>query len=102
MGTTRSPHVTVPIDRGGRWPEFNWSSTSTSLPTTSRRECCYASHTGCDKFVQRFGIDATKFVKSATGRALNLRGINARVIEPGPTRRGDVIAVVAAGGASGP
>ena len=59
-------------------------------------------HTGCDKFVQRFGIDATKFVNSATGRALNLRGINARVIEPGLARRGDVIAVVEAGGPSGP
>ena len=46
-------------------------------------------HTGCDKFVRRFGVDATKFVNSAKGRELNLRGINARVVVPGPIRTGD-------------
>lgn len=47
-------------------------------------------HTGCKKFVSRFGIDAMKFVNSATGRELNLRGINARVVQPGLIRVGDV------------
>ncbi len=48
-------------------------------------------HTGCGKFSARFGRDALKFVNSPTGRALNLRGINARVIHPGPIRRGDPV-----------
>ena len=45
-------------------------------------------HTGCGKFVARFGLDALKFVNSPTGRALNLRGINARVVQPGVIRVG--------------
>ena len=46
-------------------------------------------HTGCDKFVARFGLDAMKFVNSPVGRQLNLRGINARVVQPGRIRVGD-------------
>lgn len=46
-------------------------------------------HTGCGKFVERFGVDAMKFVSSAEGRALNLRGINARVVHSGVVRVGD-------------
>ena len=46
-------------------------------------------HTGCAKFVERFGLDAMKFVNSPVGRALNLRGINAFVVTPGVVRRGD-------------
>jgi hypothetical protein len=46
-------------------------------------------HTGCDKFVERFGLAAMKFVNSPTGRALNLRGINARVVQGGVVRTGD-------------
>jgi quinol monooxygenase YgiN len=37
-------------------------------------------HTGCGKFVARFGVDAQKFVNSPVGHELNLRGINARVV----------------------
>jgi hypothetical protein len=47
-------------------------------------------HTGCHKFVARFGADAMKFVNSPLGRQLNLRGINARVVLPGAIRVGDV------------
>lgn len=47
-------------------------------------------HTGCGKFVERFGLDAMKFVNSPAGRALNLRGINARVVQAGAIRRGDI------------
>lgn len=47
-------------------------------------------HTGCHKFVARFGLDAMKFVNSAVGRELCLRGINARVVQPGLIRVGDV------------
>ena len=48
-------------------------------------------HTGCAKFVQRFGVDAMKFVNSPTGRELRLRGMNARVVVPGQIRAGDRI-----------
>lgn len=47
-------------------------------------------HTGCKKFVERFGLDAMKFVNSDVGRSLNLRGINARVVKPGSIRVGDL------------
>ena len=46
-------------------------------------------HTGCNKFVERFGLDAMKFVNSEIGRELQLRGINARVIQSGSIRVGD-------------
>lgn len=46
-------------------------------------------HTGCGKFVERFGLEAMKFVNSPAGRALNLRGINARVVQSGAVRAGD-------------
>jgi MOSC domain-containing protein YiiM len=48
-------------------------------------------HTGCKKFVQRFGLDAMLFVNSPEGRALRLRGANARVVEPGLVRPGDEV-----------
>jgi hypothetical protein len=47
-------------------------------------------HTGCKKFVERFGLDAMKFVNSPVGNELHLRGINARVIQSGVIRVGDV------------
>jgi hypothetical protein len=47
-------------------------------------------HTGCKKFVERFGADALKFVNSPLGRELHLRGINARVVHPGVIRTGDL------------
>lgn len=50
-------------------------------------------HTGCAKFTSRFGLDALRFVNSQEGRALNLRGINARVVVSGTIRRGDRITV---------
>ena len=46
-------------------------------------------HTGCGKFVARFGVDAMKFVNGSIGRPLRLRGLNARVVQPGTIRRGD-------------
>ena len=46
-------------------------------------------HTGCGKFVQRFGVDAMKFVNSPKGLELHLRGINARVVVPGRIQTGD-------------
>lgn len=48
------------------------------------------AHTGCRKFVERFGLEALKFVNSPTGRELRLRGIYARVAQGGVVRRGDI------------
>ena len=48
-------------------------------------------HTGCKKFVQRFGMDAMVLVNSPEGRALRLRGMNTRIVEPGVVRPGDEI-----------
>lgn len=56
-------------------------------------EVTLVPHRGCDKFIARFGVDAQKFVNSAIGRELNLRGINAKVVTPGKVRVGDAIAV---------
>jgi hypothetical protein len=48
-------------------------------------------HTGCQKFVARFGPDAMKFVNSPARKELRLRGINAKVVQPGVIRVGDVV-----------
>jgi hypothetical protein len=48
-------------------------------------------HTGCSKFVERFGVDAMKFVNSPEWEHLHLRGINARVVRPGVLCVGDSI-----------
>ena len=45
-------------------------------------------HTGCHKFVARFGVDAMKFVNSVVGKELCLRGINAKVVQAGVVRLG--------------
>jgi hypothetical protein len=47
-------------------------------------------HTGCHKFASRFGVEALKFVNSPLGRELCLRGVNARVVQEGVIRVGDV------------
>lgn len=52
-------------------------------------------HTGCKKFVSRFGLDAMKFVNSSVGRELNLRGINAKVVKSGQIKLGDIVERVA-------
>ena len=48
-------------------------------------------HTGCGKFVKRFGVDAMKLVNSDRGRRLRLRGVNAKVVQPGRIRVGDLM-----------
>lgn len=48
-------------------------------------------HTGCGKFIKRFGADAQRFVNSPAGRELNLRGRNAKVVRGGTVRTGDRI-----------
>jgi MOSC domain len=56
---------------------------------TALLEVTEQPHTGCGKFVERFGVDAMKFVNSPVGRELCLRGINARVMRNGVVRVGD-------------
>jgi MOSC domain-containing protein YiiM len=51
-------------------------------------------HTGCAKFVSRFGVEAMKFVNSPMGRTLRLRGLNARVVQAGAVRVGDGVGKV--------
>ena len=70
--------------------------TAENLPPGTRLELGTAMlevtdqpHTGCGKFVERFGVEAMKFVNSPVGRALCLRGINARVVRSGVVRVGD-------------
>jgi hypothetical protein len=48
-------------------------------------------HTGCKKFVARFGMDAVKFVNSPQGKQLHLRGINTKIIQSGTICIGDAI-----------
>ena len=48
-------------------------------------------HTGCSKFKARFGLDALKFISTPEGKALQMRGINAKVVQPGTIRVGDMM-----------
>ena len=59
-------------------------------------------HLGCAKFAARFGRDALRFVNSRTGRALRLRGLNARIVVSGTVRPGDVISKRPPAAAAGP
>ena len=51
-------------------------------------------HTGCKKFVERFGLEAMKFANSDFGRRHSLRGLNAKVITSGEIKTGQVIDVI--------
>lgn len=48
-------------------------------------------HTGCAKFTDRFGLDAHRMVNSEAGTALRLRGLNAKVVEPGTVSTGEPV-----------
>jgi hypothetical protein len=68
-----------------------------NLPTGTRLalgsaviEVTAQPHNGCQKFVARFGLDAMKFVNSPVGKQLHLRGINAKVVQPGMIQIGDI------------
>jgi MOSC domain-containing protein YiiM len=87
-----------------RWPlagdqlyvDFDLSETNVPAGTklaigSAVIEVTAQPHTGCSKFVERFGLDAMKFVNSSERQDLHLRGINARVVRPGVVRLGDSI-----------
>lgn len=96
----------VAVDRR-RWPLagdqlfIDLDLSTSNLPAGTRLslgtaviEVTDQPHTGCRKFVARFGVDAMEFVNSPLGRELCLRGINARVVRPGTIRQGDVVAKI--------
>ena len=93
-----SPDIVLPlaIDATGR-ASFAFTQPG-PLPPGTRLDAGAAvvevtaePHTGCQKFAERFGLEAVKFVNSAVGRELNLRGVNARVVQSGAIRRGDIL-----------
>lgn len=51
-------------------------------------------HNGCKKFVARFGQKAMEFVNSPVGKELRLRGFNAKVVQNGTVRPGDVVRIL--------
>jgi len=110
----RSPHPEMQINimnsrvtalvaqEKGRWPlagdqlYIDMDLSKENLPGgtqlaigTAVLEVSPLPHTGCHKFVDRFGVDAMKFVNSTVGKELCLRGINARVIKGGVIRVGE-------------
>lgn len=48
-------------------------------------------HTGCKKFSGRFGVEALAFISTPLGKSLRMRGVNAKVIQAGQIKVGDVI-----------
>ena len=93
----------VAVDRE-RWPlagdqlYIDMDLSKENLPAGSRIaigsvviEVSPQPHTGCHKFVARFGADAMKFVNSTVGKQLCLRGINAKVIQGGTVKVGSTV-----------
>ena len=48
-------------------------------------------HTGCKKFVERFGADALRFVNVGRGAESRFRGLNAQIVESGTVSVGDKV-----------
>lgn len=61
----------------------------------ARLEITAVPYNGCQKFGERFGIEATRFVNSREGKRLHLRGIYAKVVWPGRITVGDRVAKTA-------
>jgi hypothetical protein len=78
--------------------------TAENLPPGTRLELGTAllqvtpqPHTGCAKFLTRYGADSLRLLGSPEGRRLRMRGIYARVVRPGVVRRGDAVRRLTAG-----
>ncbi len=87
-----------------RWPlagdqlYVDLDLTSENLPVGQRLaigtaifEITAVPHTGCALFSERFGVEASRFIKSEAGKKLHLRGIYARVVQDGLIKTGDTI-----------
>lgn len=96
--------IALVAQRKDRWPLagdqlfIDMDLSVENLPAGTRLEIGSAiievtaqPHTGCKKFVARFGLDAMKFVNSGVGKNLRLRGINARVVQAGVIRIGNTV-----------
>ncbi len=59
-------------------------------------ELTAAPHTGCVKFASRFGHDALRFVSGPVAMQQRRRGANAKIVQPGKIRVGDVVRKVEA------
>ncbi len=59
-------------------------------------ELTAAPHTGCVKFASRFGHDALRFVSGPEAMQQRRRGANAKIVQPGRIRVGDVVRKVEA------
>ena len=90
-----------------RWPlagdqlYVDFDISKTNLPAGARVaigeavvEISAKPHTGCGKFVRRYGLDAQRWVNSEVGLMNRLRGVNTRVVKPGAIRVGDRITKV--------
>jgi hypothetical protein len=78
-------HVDLDLSQDNLPPGTRLSVGSAVVEVTAK------PHTGCAKFVERFGRDAMRFVNSPVGRQLRLRGLNARVVVAGLVRPGDTV-----------
>ena len=90
-----------------RWPlagdqlYVDFDISKTNLPAGARVaigeavvEISAKPHTGCGKFIRRYGLDAQRWVNSEVGLMNRLRGVNTRVVKPGAIRVGDRITKV--------
>ena len=59
-------------------------------------ELTAAPHTGCVKFASRFGHDALRFVSGPEAMQQRRRGANAKVVQAGTMRVGDIVRKVEA------
>lgn len=105
MNTRSINAITDSVDR---WPEagdqffVDFDLSDENLPPGTHLrigeaivEVTALPHLGCKKFGARYGKDANMFVNSDTGKSLNLRGINAKVVQPGSVSNGDSIEKIA-------
>ena len=101
LRSRRTPATSVPRPRPLAPPTCrpgrSWRSANPAPADPSSRSAPNRPN-GCAKFVTRYGDDAMRFVNSETGKQLRLRGFNARVVEAGVVRPGDVVRVVRRGG----
>lgn len=67
------------------------AGTRLAIGPSSVVEISALPHTGCAKFLERFGRDVALFVNAAENSSLHLRGINATVLESGAIVVGDTV-----------